>query len=76
VKKVSGATIPFQSLDDNEDIQSYLDYIHASLVDNAFIDYGDAPAYSAQPPVAQPAMPPGDEIPTAHRRHRRPLPQR
>jgi hypothetical protein len=38
VKTVSGATVPFQSLDDNEDIRSYLDYIHESLVQNALIE--------------------------------------
>ncbi len=31
VKTVSNATIPFQSLEDNEDIRDYLDYIHESL---------------------------------------------
>jgi hypothetical protein len=31
VKVVSGATIPFQSLEDNEDIRDYLEYIHDSL---------------------------------------------
>lgn len=36
VKTVSGATVPFHSLDDNEDIRSYLDYIHESLVQNSF----------------------------------------
>ncbi|WP_371879090.1 hypothetical protein [Candidatus Chloroploca mongolica] len=37
VKTVSGATVPFSSLDDNDDIRSYLDYIHESLTDNALI---------------------------------------
>lgn len=31
VKKVSNATIPFHSLEDNEDIRDYLEYIHDSL---------------------------------------------
>lgn len=31
VKVVSGATVPFDSLDDNEDIRSYLEYVHDSL---------------------------------------------
>jgi hypothetical protein len=35
VKTVSGAAIPFQSLEDNDDIRSYLDYIHDSLTHNA-----------------------------------------
>lgn len=34
VKTVSGATIPFESLDDNEDIQRYLDFVYESLTDN------------------------------------------
>ena len=37
VKTVSGATVPFQSLDDNDDIRGYLDYIHESLTDNALL---------------------------------------
>jgi hypothetical protein len=32
VKTVSNATIPFHSLEDNDDIQDYLDYIHDSLL--------------------------------------------
>ncbi len=37
VKTVSGATVPFSSLEDNEDIRGYLDYISESLVDNALL---------------------------------------
>lgn len=37
VKTVSGAVIPFHSLDDNDDIRSYLDYIHESLTENALL---------------------------------------
>lgn len=37
VKTVSGATVPFQSLDDNDDIRGYLDYIHESLTNNALL---------------------------------------
>jgi hypothetical protein len=37
VKTVSGATIPFGSLDDNDDIRGYLDYISESLTDNALL---------------------------------------
>jgi hypothetical protein len=35
VKVVSGATIPFTALDDNEDIRGHLDFIHESLVNNS-----------------------------------------
>lgn len=35
VKQVSGATIPFTALDDNQHIQGHLDYIYDSLVHNA-----------------------------------------
>ncbi len=35
VKTVSNATIPFKSLEDNDDIRDYLDYIHESLTYNA-----------------------------------------
>ena len=37
VKTVSGATVPFQSLDDNDDIRGYLDYISDSLTENALL---------------------------------------
>jgi hypothetical protein len=37
VKTVSGATVPFGSLDDNDDIRGYLDYISESLTDNALL---------------------------------------
>jgi hypothetical protein len=37
VKTVSGAAIPFGSLDDNDDIRGYLDYISESLTDNALL---------------------------------------
>jgi len=37
VKSVSGATVPFGSLDDNDDIRGYLDYIHESLTDSALL---------------------------------------
>jgi hypothetical protein len=37
VKTVSGATVPFSSLDDNDDIRGYLDYISDSLTDNALL---------------------------------------
>lgn len=35
VKTVSGAALPFSSLDDNEDIRGYLDYISGELTGNA-----------------------------------------
>jgi len=38
VKTVSGATVPFDSLEDNEDIREYLDYIQHSLMDNTLHD--------------------------------------
>ncbi len=34
VKTVSGASLPFESLEDNADIREYLDYIHDSLTNN------------------------------------------
>ena len=58
VKKVSGATIPFQSLDDNEDIQSYLDYIHSTLVENSFYEHDVGAANAGQPLDTLPATPP------------------
>ncbi len=44
VKTVSGATVPFSSLDDNDDIRSYLDYISETLVDNALNNAQREPA--------------------------------
>ncbi len=38
VKIVSDATIPFNSLEDNEDIREYLDYIHETLVYNSLTE--------------------------------------
>jgi hypothetical protein len=35
VKTVSGATVPFSSLEDNDDIREYLDYISSNLTENA-----------------------------------------
>jgi hypothetical protein len=38
VKTVSNATIPFHSLEDNDDIRDYLDYIHDSLTSGELAD--------------------------------------
>jgi hypothetical protein len=46
VKTVSGATVPFSSLDDNDDIRGYLDYIHESLTDNALLPRRSQPVQS------------------------------
>lgn len=62
VKTVSGATIPFSSLEDNEDIRGYLEYISESLTESALLtnhaeaqsvqsydeDRFDAPGYEGQ----------------------------
>jgi hypothetical protein len=37
VKTVSGATVPFSSLEDNDDIRGYLDYVSESLTENALL---------------------------------------
>jgi hypothetical protein len=37
VKTVSGATVPFKSLVDNDDIQDYLEYVSSSLTDNGLL---------------------------------------
>lgn len=37
VKTVSGAAVPFSSLDDNDDIRGYLNYISESLTENALL---------------------------------------
>lgn len=38
VKTISGATVPFNSLEDNEDIRECLEYIHENLTRNALVD--------------------------------------
>ncbi len=57
VKTVSGATVPFQSLHDNDDIQGYLEYIHSNLTDNALPlerrQEGQARLPEPPPPQAQ-----------------------
>lgn len=40
VKTVSGATVPFSSLEDNDDIKGYLDYIADSLTETSMIPSG------------------------------------
>jgi hypothetical protein len=37
VEVVSGATVPFDSLEDNEEIRSYLDYVHESLTSTSMV---------------------------------------
>ena len=37
VKTVSGATVPFSSLEDNDDIRGYLNYVSESLTENALL---------------------------------------
>jgi hypothetical protein len=49
VKTVSGAAVPFSSLDDNDDIRGYLDYIHESLTDNALLSQRPTRPTSAYP---------------------------
>lgn len=43
VKTVSGATIPFGALEDNDDIRDVLDYISDSLVHTSFANDSDEP---------------------------------
>lgn len=38
VKIVSGATIPFESLEDNEDIRRHLDFVYQSLTENDIME--------------------------------------
>ena len=42
VKTVSGATIPFEALEDNDDIRDVLDYISDSLVQSSLASDHDA----------------------------------
>lgn len=53
VKTVSGATVPFQSLEDNDDIQGYLEYIHSSLTDNGLLPRRAGQTQQEKLPVRQ-----------------------
>lgn len=54
VKTVSDATIPFSSLEDNDDIRDYLDYIHESLTSNDLHRLTDSQdIVTVQEPVAE-----------------------
>jgi poly-beta-hydroxyalkanoate depolymerase len=52
---VSNATIPFHSLEDNDDIRDYLDYIHESLT------YSALPAGEDQQDIVAVRQPHSDE---------------
>ena len=49
VKTVSGATVPFGSLDDNDDIKGYLDYISDSLMETSMLPGGQRPQGATGP---------------------------
>lgn len=48
VKSVSGATVPFASLDDNEQIKGYLDYISEALTDTSLMPNSNSAKLAAQ----------------------------
>ena len=75
VKTVSGATIPFHALEDNDDIRDVLDYISESLVKTSFKDdqAHDVPAALDDAEAAQEVPQRGRgryTDPTAHRSRR------
>jgi hypothetical protein len=63
VKTVSGATIPFSSLEDNEQIKGYLDYIGDALTDTSLLPNSGGnrvPATTTQQTQRQPQYAGGD----------------
>src|SRR4051812_33651495 len=62
VKSVSGATVPFSSLEDNEQIKGYLDYISEALTDTSLLPNSAnnrervAAAQAQQAPPARPTQ--------------------
>jgi hypothetical protein len=69
VKTVSGAMVPFEALEDNDDVQEILEYIGESLTHTTFAggaedDFGD---YGAAPQ----ALPPAEERLEGYERERR-----
>lgn len=58
VKSVSGATVPFSALEDNEQIKGYLDFISEALTDTSLLPNNNRErATTAQPQVAIPPRP-------------------
>ncbi|HEY0739641.1 MAG TPA: hypothetical protein VGD69_32250 [Herpetosiphonaceae bacterium] len=58
VKTVSGATIPFNSLEDNEQIKGYLDYIGDALTDTSLLPNSGTSANRVPVPAQQQAARP------------------
>lgn len=56
VKQVSGATVPFTSLEDNEQIKGYLDYIGDALTETSLLPNNAGSNTSRMPAVAQSQM--------------------
>jgi hypothetical protein len=59
VKSVSGATVPFSSLEDNEQIKGYLDYISEALTDTSLLPNSgrNSERLTASQPASVPARP-------------------
>ncbi len=79
VKVVSNATIPFNSLEDNDDIREYLDYVHETLVYNSLDDTYerrmlDQPSHRQSAPARPQLEADYDDRLEAPRRRRGPAP--
>ncbi len=57
VKSVAGATVPFNALEDNEQIKGYLDFISEALTDTSLLPNNNRERAAAQPQVAMPPRP-------------------
>jgi hypothetical protein len=59
VKSVSGATVPFSSLEDNDQIKGYLDYISEALTDTSLLPNSgrNSERLTASQPASVPARP-------------------
>jgi hypothetical protein len=58
VKTVSGATIPFSSLEDNDQIKGYLDYIGDALTETSLLPNGNSNTSRMPVPAQQAAARP------------------
>jgi hypothetical protein len=58
VKSVAGATVPFNALEDNEQIKGYLDFISEALTDSSLLPSNNRErAAATQPQVGMPPRP-------------------
>jgi hypothetical protein len=57
VKSVAGATVPFNALEDNEQIKGYLDFISEALTDSSLLPSNNRERAATQPQAGMPPRP-------------------